>query len=235
MSLNAAARAIDDSLEDVRSVLTDLGTQLQALSAVGFFGPTHLPEMSGQLEGVAGRALALPEGIVVGAGVAWEVGPERGQSGMLWWRGDGGQVTQKIHVDNPNSDSYYDFTHSEWYERAVECGELVIVGPFIDAWGTDDHTLTPSILVTDDAGVRLGVAAADLDLDATIARLSRVLEPYGSDLILTNDDGQVVVANDPLLTPGLRLEPFLARRDALVSERIPVPVDGWLLVRLAQR
>jgi len=232
MTLETAARALNDSLVDVRSALTDLGTQLRALSSVGFFGPDHLPEMSRQLEGVARRALATPDSVIVGAGVAWEVGPQQGQSGMLWWRADGGRVTQKIHVDNPRSDSYYDFTHSQWYRRAVEYGELGIVGPFIDAWGTDDHTLTPSIVVADETGTRLGVAAADLDLDGTTSRLSKVLEPFGSDLILVNDEGQVVVANDHLLTPGLRLDPFLAGRSMHVAESVAVPVDGWRLLHL---
>ena len=235
MTLNAAALAIDESLTEVRGALTDLGTQLRALHAVGFFGPEHLPEMSRQLEGVARRALGAPDRIIAGAGVAWETGGEPGQSGMLWWRADLGVVTQKIHVDNPDSDSFYDFTHSEWYTRAVETHELVVVGPFIDAWGTDDHTLTPSIVVEAETGVRLGVAAADLDVSRATDRLSRVLEPFGADLILVNDEDQVIVANDPILTSGLRLAPFLARRGLRVAESADVPVHGWRVLSFASR
>lgn len=234
MTLDAAALAIDDSMREIHVMLSDLGTQMRALRAVGFFGPAHLVEMSRQLEGVARRALTADGALVAGAGVAWETGADRGQAGMLWWRADQGEVTQKIHVDNPDSDSFYDFMHSEWYTRAVESSGLVVVGPFIDAWGTDDHTLTPAIAVHDDHGVRLGIAAADLDVSRTTARLLRVLSRFGSDLILVNGDDHVVAANDPVLTPGLRLEPFLARRGLGVIESAPVPVQSWRVQRVAE-
>lgn len=233
MTLGAATQAIDGSFSEVRRALTDLGTQMRALHSVGFFGPAHLTEMSSQFEGVARRALQTHGGIIAGAGVAWETGEAPGQSGMLWWRGDGGVVTRKIHVDNPASDSYYDFTHLDWYTRALETGAFVVAGPFIDAWGTDDHTLTPSIAVHDDAGGRLGVAAVDLDIDRTTERLLRVLAPFDGDLILVNDEDHVIVANDPILTPGLRLGPFLSRRGLHVVQRADVPVHGWRLLQLA--
>jgi hypothetical protein len=232
MTLHDVAVDVDGSLAEVRRTLADLGTQLRALRSVGFFGPAHLSEMSQQLEPVTRRALTAPDSAVAGAGIAWEsVGPPA-RSGMLWWRADGGAVTQKIHVDNPASDSYYDFTHSEWYTRAIGTDELVIAGPFIDAWGTDDHTLTPATAVHDDGGVRLGVVAADLDVAVTTERISRVLAAVEGDLILVNDEGHVVVANDPILTPGLRLEPFLSRQRMRVVERAAVPVHGWELLRL---
>jgi hypothetical protein len=232
MTLHDVAADVDRSLAEVRRTLADLGTQLRALREIGFFGPAHLAEMSQQLEPVARRALTAPAGAVAGAGVAWESTDPTDRTGMLWWRADGGAVTQKIHVDNPASDSYYDFTHSEWYTRAIGTDELVIAGPFIDAWGTDDHTLTPAIAVRDERGVRLGVAAADLDVGATTERISRVLAAAPGELILANDEGHVVVANDPILTPGLRLDPFLARQRMRVVERAVVPVHGWELLRL---
>ena len=233
--LSVVAGRIDDSLTEVRKVLDDLGTQVRALFAVGFFGPDQLGEMARQLEGVANRALTAEAGVVAGAGVAWRTGDESGQSGMLWWRADGGEVTQKVHVGNPASDSYYDFQHSEWYLRAVESDSFEIAGPFIDAWGTDDHALTPSVAVRADDGMLLGVAAADLHVGKTTDRLARVLRSGGGDLVLVNDEDRVVVADDAILTPGLRLEPFLVERRSAIVDAVDVPVRGWRLVRVASR
>jgi hypothetical protein len=233
--LHVTASRIDESLTEVRKVLDDLGTQVRALVAVGFFGPQHLPEMARQLEGVAHRALTADAGVVAGAGIAWRTGDGPGRSGMLWWRADGGKVTQKVHVDNPASDSYYDFQHSEWYVRAVESDSLEIAGPFIDAWGTDDHALTPSVAVRADEGVLLGVAAADLHVSRIVDRLALVLRSAGGDLVLVNDEDRVVVSDDAILTPGLRLEPFLWERSSTIVDAVDVPVRGWRLVRVAPR
>jgi hypothetical protein len=136
-----------------------------------------------------------------------------------------------MHVYNPESDSYYDYEHSEWYRAARESDGLVIVGPYIDAWGTDDHAITPSLGIVNEAGELIGTAAADLDVPVITGQLARILRPH-SELVLADLEDRVVAANYPLLSPGLRLEPFLRRAGYRVAERVPLRVKGWQLLRL---
>ncbi|HJB63248.1 MAG TPA: hypothetical protein H9769_06045, partial [Candidatus Microbacterium pullistercoris] len=161
MSLEEAAARIEHKLTHVLKTLSDLDVQLRALKTVDLFGSQHSDEMSQQLEGVARRALLDAEQLMVGVGAAW--GDDDASSGMLWWRADAGEVSRKIHVANPSSDSYYDVEHTQWHDHALRAGGgLVVVGPYVDAWGTDDHALTPARAVFDGDNT-LGVVAIDLD------------------------------------------------------------------------
>ncbi|NUL48299.1 hypothetical protein F7P69_24270 [Cellulosimicrobium funkei] len=230
MTLIEIAALIDREVEPTLKTLVDLSTQLRAAHATGFYGFAQQEEMARQLDGVVRRAFADPEEIIVGIGVVWE---HDDVSGMLWWRADGGVVSRKDHVNNPASDSYYDFTHMEWYERTTTTDRLVVAGPYVDAWGTDDHALTPALAVHD-GGKRIGVSAIDLDVYRLTETLARVIAPYGDDLVVVNSDGQVVASNRPALTPGERLAPYLQRRGLLVEGEAPVgSVDGWSIHRFA--
>lgn len=234
MTIDAMRDRIDFVLAPVKRLLGDIGTQLRALQDVGMFGRGHEAEMMQQLEAVARRALTEPASPMTGVGVAWTTGGTtsvQSHAGMLWWMANGGDVTRKIHVANPDSDSFYDFLHTEWYERAVETPGLVLVGPFIDAWGTDDHTLTASVTVVDRAGRRLGVAAADLDVSLVTAELAAALGAGSDELHLVDDEDRIVATNSPVLTPGLRLSPYVLRRRLDVQEVARATGTNWRVVR----
>lgn len=231
MRLEQIRDLIDGRLAPIAGTLTDLGTQLSAAHATGFYGPDQRPQMSTQLDGVVRRALADPSLLVAGIGVVWEQGED---AGMLWWRADGGTVSRKDHVNNPASDSFYDFTHMEWYERTTRTDRLVVVGPYVDAWGTDDHTLTPTQVVRRD-GVRIGLAALDLHVGAMTQELADLLAPHGEDLVLVNADGQVVASDRPDLTPGERLAPYLQTHGLTLGETEQCRlVQGWSVHRLTR-
>lgn len=231
MTLSRIRSLLDQRLEPIATTLTDLGTQLSAAHATGFYGPDQRPQMSAQLEGVVRRALADPALLVAGIGVVWEQGTD---AGMLWWRADGGVVNRKDHVNNPSSDSFYDFTRMEWYERTTRTDRLVVIGPYVDAWGTDDHTLTPARAVHRD-GTRIGVAALDLHVAAMTRELADLLAPHGEDLVLVNADGQVLASDRPDLTPGERLEPHMREHGLEVGATARCHlVEGWSVHRLSR-
>src|SRR5690606_2863749 len=102
-------------------------------------------------------------------------------------------------------------------------------GPFIDAWGTDDHAITASLGLVHE-GEFLGAAAADLNVVAVTDALASALRPHG-DVVLLDDEDRVVASNRPLLSPGLLLESFLRRTGASVSARVTTGVHGCCVAR----
>lgn len=222
---------IDRPIALVRQALTAVAESALELRAEHTFGSRYIPQMVQGLEPHGERLLLGERGIIVGIGLVWQAGPaDDDESGMLWWRGDDGVLARKVHVFNPESDTFYDYSRSEWYTAARETDGLAIVGPFIDAWGTDDHTITPSLAIVDN-GELVGVAAADLDVQLVTAELAAILRPFG-DYVLVDKEDRVVASNYSLLSPGLRLEPFLAKSGLRVSERVPTLVSGWFLLQL---
>ncbi|PWB96489.1 cache domain-containing protein [Salinibacterium hongtaonis] len=224
----------DEPVAFVRQVLSDLAERVVALRGSGSLGPQHLAAMSSALEPVCADAITPEHPEIVGVGVVWVADETAGDaSGMLWWRADGGVLAPKMHVYNPESDTYYDYGRSEWFRAARDSEGLAIVGPFIDAWGTDDHALTPSMAIVDDEGQFIGVAAADLDVAVITGQLARVLRPHG-DLVLADAEDRAVASNYPMLSPGLRVDPFLTKSGYRVAERVPLHTHGWQLLRLAR-
>jgi hypothetical protein len=222
---------LDQPVAFVREILTNFAQRAVELQRTGRFGARNITEMAEGLEPECARAFSPHHPELVGVGIVWEGGSSDGdESGMLWWRADTGVIARKVHVHNPDSDSYYDYRSSEWYQAARDGSGLTIAGPFIDAWGTDEHAITPSLAILDD-GKFVGVAAADLDVPFVTSWLARILRRHG-DLVLVNSEDRVVASNHPLLTPGLRLDPFLSRAEFTVVDRVPATVSGWQILDL---
>lgn len=222
---------LDQPVAVVREILAGLALRAVELRRARRFGARRITEMVGGLEPDCALALSPAHPEIVGVGIVWEGGSSDGDgSGMLWWRADTGAIARKVHVHNPVSDSYYDYRNSEWYQTARNHPGLTVTGPYIDAWGTDEHAITPSLAIFDN-GEFIGVAAADLDVPFVTSWLARILRRHG-DLVLVNSDDRVVASNHPLLTPGLRLEPFLLREGVVVADRVPALVSGWQILRL---
>lgn len=217
-------------ISPLRKLLTNLELQMKTLKHIQFFGHAHVKEMSQQVEGVIARGIEELRPLVVGAGFVWLC--DATDTGMLWWRSGSHELVPKWHVNNPDSDAFYDYQASEWFQLAFESEDMIIAGPFIDAWGTDDHALTPALKVLDDSQTPIGVVSADLDVHKFTERLTDILRP-AKDLAILNRDGHVVAANIARLTPGLRIDAFLARYGFRTIEQVPLMVSDWDLVRIA--
>jgi hypothetical protein len=227
-STSAIIAEIDAAMSPVRVALRELARRAVTLRLIGPFGADALDEMALEFEPHCLKTLR-EDASIDGMGLVWEV-PERG-SGMLWWRSEAGRIARKHHVFNPESDSFYDFRKSQWFRAGLEADDLAVVGPYIDAWGTDDHAVTASLRIMAN-GECIGVAAADLNVEAVTTRLTRAMRPRQG-LVLLDPEDRVVAANAALLSPGLRIAPFLERTGMRVVERHATPVDGWFLARIA--
>ncbi|QEE62114.1 hypothetical protein FVA74_11435 [Salinibacterium sp. dk2585] len=221
---------IDAVVAIMRDDLHELAERALALRAEGHYGAEHVAAMVASLEPLCVDVLGRSR-MVEGTGLVWSC-EQADDSGMLWWRAEEGRVARKQHVFNPESDSYYNYLGSRWFRAARDSEGLAIVGPFIDAWGTDDHAITASLGLVHE-GEFLGVVAADLNVVAVTDALAAALRPHG-DVVLVDDEDRVVASNRPLLSPGLLLEPFLRRTGASVSERVATGVHGWFVARLEQ-
>lgn len=232
MSLETTTREIEAVLSPIRKAVEDIAVQVRAMYSVGFFGHEHMDEMGRQAEGVIRRALTHNSGTIVGAGFVWQH-TGKDDAGMLWWRADGDGITPKVHVYNPQADAFYDYRQTEWYRQGAEEAGFAIAGPFIDAWGTDDHALTPSTRIVSDPPEErfLGVAAVDLQVHRVTERLASVLKAAPG-AVIVNAEGHVVSANRPLLTPGLRLERILREQGNGIKSEAPLFVRGWRLLSL---
>lgn len=221
---------VDAVVADVRDGLHELARRALALRAEGMYGAEHVAVVAAALEPPCVNILGRSR-MIEGTGLVWSC-EQPDDSGMLWWRAEEGRVARKQHVFNPESDSYYNYLGSQWFRAARDSQGLAMVGPFIDAWGTDDHAITASLGLVGGSEF-IGVVAADLNVVAVTDALAAALRPHG-DVVLLDAEDRVVASNRPLLSPGLLLEPFLRRTGATVSDRVPTGVHGWFVARLVQ-
>lgn len=237
-SLTAAAEAIDRVIATAQQPLVALSESFVKIYG-SFFGTTdsdpvsldtkRLEWLASELEPQCLAVLDQPAPrLIEGIGLVW-VAPQDA-SGMLWWRAEQERVARKHHVFNPDSDSFYDYRNSVWFLGARAADGLSIVGPYIDSWGTDDHTLTASMTMLRD-GHSVGVAASDLNLQNLTDQVGGLLSELPPAVLVGSED-RVIASNVALLTPGLRLEPFLKKSGARVSENIETVLESWRLLRL---
>jgi hypothetical protein len=209
-------------------LFTDL-ERLADATAPLLAGATDAEALAAVAEPLVAEHLAEHE-LSIGAGMA--TAPEAGGLGplgtMVWWRRDDGAVRRKQHVDNPESDSYYDFAHSRWFRTAVETRQRTLIAPFVDSWGTDDLTMVAAVPVVVGDAV-LGVVAADLVVRTWLAAVDELLDPMCRELLLDAED-RVVASSDPTVELSVRLR---ALGEARVERRVPVGASGWTLVHLA--
>jgi len=102
--------------------------------------------------------------IVVGMGMIVAPGLLRGERHrMEWWQlPPGRDQPAALRVDlNPESLGFYDCDSAEWFDVPRRTGRRHIVGPYVDALGTDRYLLTFTAPVVAD-GTFLGVVGADV-------------------------------------------------------------------------
>lgn len=223
---------MEQRAQRIVGVTDALFTDLERIAA------TTAPALAGGTDAEALAALTEPQvfahleahPLTVGAGMA--VAPEAAGLGplgtMVWWRRADDEVRRKQHVDNPASDSYYDFAQSRWFRTAVQTRQRTLIAPFVDSWGTDDLTMVAAVPVVVDDAV-LGVVAADLVVRTWLAAVDELLDPMSRELLLDAED-RVVASSDPTIELSVRLR---ALEDARVERRVAVGASGWALVHLA--
>ena len=108
---------------------------------------------------------------------------------------------------NPESFGFYDYDTAECFSVPRQTGRRHIVGPYVDALGTDRYLLTFTAPVLAD-GTFLGVVGADVPVSRFERHLlgewhlsstggGRLGEAGagGTDLLIINSQGRVVVSN----------------------------------------
>lgn len=194
---SAAAAQIAAITTPVVSALTSLGrftagalstsqSDLDIRSAVG--------DLAGQI--------LLRQPLVVGAGVAIKDERTDTDPSFLWWVRNADLVIQKRHVTNPRSDAFYDVGHARWFQAPIRSSEPVLLGPYVDSWGTDDFTMTASLPVTNPPWTV--VAAADLNTRTFLQRAERLLADAGA-LALVDREMRIVASTDARYEIGSRM------------------------------
>ena len=234
-SIDVAVRAINELIAATHHPLIDLSLKFSEIYH-SFFDSSgtderRISQLANELEPQCLEILSQPAPrLIEGIGLVWVA--SENSSGMLWWRAEKGTIARKHHVFNPDSDSFYDYRNSVWFRGALESEGLSIVGPYVDSWGTDDHTLTSSMKMDVSGGGLLAVAAADLNLQNLITEIEKILPGLPNTVLVSNED-RVIASSVALLTPGLRLEPFLAKAGVKVITRQDTALETWQLVELS--
>lgn len=172
-------------------------------------------------------------GALAGAGYAVSYLDSGRPPAMVWWVRRGDAVSERSHSVDPDSESFYDYASLRWFREAKDSGLPTLSGPFIDAWGSDDYTVTVSLPVPGDSGAQ-GVVAADMDVRRFVESLTADLNQISVPLALVNESDRVVVSTVPVLSTGLPIRPRGTRTDIdlAVRQRFPVSTYGWSVVSL---
>ncbi|MDT4937342.1 MAG: hypothetical protein QOG80_1013 [Pseudonocardiales bacterium] len=179
------------------------------------------------LERVSVAAIEQTE-LITGAGMA-AISSEHPNAGtMSWWILRGPNITSKRHILNPGSDSYYDFSHSRWFQVPAERGVAMLIAPYVDSWGTDDLTVTAAHPLRAGGSSITTVVAADLDTRLYLRKVEDLLRPSSS-AALVDGENRVVVSTLPDLETGIRLSTI---KSVSVQDRVDLPVLGWSVVSL---
>ena len=149
-------------------------------------------------------ATPLSEHPVVGAGFVVTPGWLADRDLYLaWWQGDERQPLAERGV--PIGHHVFDYTRHEWFQTPLRTGGRHVTGPYVDYVCTDEYVLTATRPVLVD-GRMVGVAGADTRLE-TFEQLMREPLQHAGDVVLVNTHDRCVVAADPLLRSGQKVDP----------------------------
>ncbi|MCV7226971.1 hypothetical protein [Mycolicibacterium komossense] len=173
-------------------------------------------------------------GALAGAGYAVSYLDSGRPPAMVWWVHRGDTTVERSHSVDPDSESFYDYAALRWFRTARDSGLPTLSGPFIDAWGADDYTVTVSLPVPGPSGPQ-GVVAADVDVRRFTESLTADLRRISVPLALVNESDRVVVSTVPVLSTGLPIQSRAdqSRTQSPVLQRFPVSTYGWSVVSLA--
>ncbi len=148
-------------------------------------------------------AATLTELPVVGAGFVAAPGVLSDRELYLaWWQGEDRRLLAQRGV--PIGHHVFDYSRHEWFQVPLTTGLRHVTGPYVDYVCTDEYVLTATVPVL--AGGRMvGVAGADTTLEAFEALMHEPLHD-GGELVVVNELDRCVVAADPLLRSGQRVD-----------------------------
>ena len=149
-------------------------------------------------------AATLADHPVVGAGFVARPGWLADRELFLaWWQGEDQTLLAERGV--PLGHHVFDYTRHEWFQTPLATGQRHVTGPYVDYVCTDEYVLTATVPVLVD-GEMAGVAGADTRLE-TFEELMREPLRGGGDVVLVNGHDRCVVAADPLLRSGQKVDP----------------------------
>ena len=190
--------------------------------------PLRGKDIAGLRDGVL-ELLAEQRDLVVGMGLIVTPGllPDE-QRRLEWWQYvPGHREPAALRVDlNPDSMGFYEYDSADWFAVPRSSGQRHIVGPYVDAHGTDRYLLTFTMPVLDGSEF-LGVVGADVPVSRFETRLLRAWGPLDSEVLIVNSDRRVVVSNSARVLAG----DLLSGAD---SGTVDIPGLPWRL-RVAPR
>ncbi len=196
--LEALAKRLFDFLELIRQ---ELYGRLDEAERAGN-APTTAT-VSGLATVLQGR-LALEGTLVAGAGIAFAPTALTGTGRhMEWWtRPTSESPSRPLAVSfDPESLDFYDYTEAEWYVGPRRSGGPSVVGPYVDAFGTDENVITLS-LPCEWKGDFVGVCSLDVRAGELDARVSRALRELEVRAALVNAEGRVIASTSVSHLPG---------------------------------
>jgi len=164
-------------------------------------GPMSAATLSDLVRPLAAQTLA--EHPVVGGGFVASPGWLTDREHFLaWWQGENRTLLAERGV--PLGHHVFDYTVHEWFQTPLRTGLRHVTGPYVDYVCTDEYVLTATLPVLVN-GQMAGVAGADTRLE-TFEQLMREPLRGGGDVVLVNGHDRCVVAADPLLRSGQKID-----------------------------
>ena len=190
-SVEAVVERVFDAVERLRGHVLDRWN-----SVITRQEPLRGKDIAGLRDGVL-ELLAEQRDLVVGMGLIVTPGllPDE-QRRLEWWQYvPGHREPAALRVDlNPDSMGFYEYESADWFAIPRSSGRRHIVGPYVDAHGTDRYLLTFTMPVL--AGSEfLGVVGADVPVSRFETRLLRAWGRQDCDVVIVNSDRRVVVSN----------------------------------------
>lgn len=201
-----AADAVTRCVDAVSAYFDALFASLEGIGEQARAAFVTDPALTAAALGEAVHPLAtrlLAEHPVVGGGFVAAPGALADRDLFLaWWQGEDRTLLAERGV--PLGHHVFDYTRHEWFQTPLTTGTRHVMGPYVDYVCTDEYVLTATVPVFVD-GVMVGVAGGDTRLE-TFEQLMREPLRGGGDVVLVNGHDRVVVAADPLLRSGQRID-----------------------------
>lgn len=190
-AVTAYFEALFDSLGVIAAAVVEAFAQRRPISATDLSDLVH-PH----------AAATLARHPVVGAGFVARPGWLADRDLYLaWWQGEDRTLLAERGV--PLGHHVFDYTRHEWFQVPLTTGRAHVTGPYVDYVCTDEYVLTATAPVVV-GGRMVGVVGADTLLETFEGLLAEPLR--GGDAVLVNGHDRCVVAADPLLRSGQRVD-----------------------------
>jgi hypothetical protein len=193
--LDGTETMLGELIDIVDEIGRNLVAQLEELDAGGAVNVVT-PEIRARLTAdpalVGGGGVSFSEEL---AGVGRRV--------MEWWQvpREGGEARRLQASFDADSVDFYDYVDSEWYRSAIKAGGPVVVGPYVDALGTDENVITLAAPLVHE-GKTLGVASLDVRAAELALRLRDKLRGLATRTALVNSERRVIASTSPEHLPG---------------------------------